>query len=184
MRFDLSWKIHATLRGWGGPDLLASYEIERRQVGDRNVGASRYASVGSANGVRSNHPNIPTPRRRAGHARQPCARRQCRAAQDERDDRCRIGLVAMSESPVIWEEPGGPEHCSGIQPTTWPAARGCRTSGCGRVLGARRDRRRYTLLRTGRIAPDTSGVERAMRSLDAPLDVLTIDGDAPRCVRL
>jgi len=43
---DLSWKLHATLRGWGGPQLLASYEIERRQVGDRNVGASRYASSG------------------------------------------------------------------------------------------------------------------------------------------
>src|SRR5207302_10172102 len=43
---DLSWKLHATLRGWGGPNLLASYEIERRQIGDRNVGASRYASLG------------------------------------------------------------------------------------------------------------------------------------------
>src|ERR1700687_2686929 len=43
---DLSWKLAATLRGWGGPQLLASYEIERRQVGDRNVGASRYASLG------------------------------------------------------------------------------------------------------------------------------------------
>ncbi len=43
---DLSWKLHATLRGWGGPELLRSYEIERRQIGDRNVGASRYASAG------------------------------------------------------------------------------------------------------------------------------------------
>src|SRR5438477_3121446 len=43
---DLSWKLEATLRGWGGRNLLASYEIERRQVGDRNVGASRYASQG------------------------------------------------------------------------------------------------------------------------------------------
>ena len=34
---DLSWKLHATLQGWGGPNLLRSYEIERRQVGDRNV---------------------------------------------------------------------------------------------------------------------------------------------------
>ena len=43
---DLSWKLAATLQGWGGPDLLRSYEIERRQVGERNVGASRYASLG------------------------------------------------------------------------------------------------------------------------------------------
>lgn len=29
---DLGWKIAATLQGWGGPDLLASYEAERRPV--------------------------------------------------------------------------------------------------------------------------------------------------------
>ncbi len=43
---DLSWKLAGTLRGWGGPGLLASYEAERRPVGDRNIGASRYASAG------------------------------------------------------------------------------------------------------------------------------------------
>jgi FAD binding domain len=34
---DLSWKLAAALEGWGGPGLLASYEIERRPVGLRNV---------------------------------------------------------------------------------------------------------------------------------------------------
>lgn len=29
---DLGWKIAATLQGWGGPQLLASYEQERRQA--------------------------------------------------------------------------------------------------------------------------------------------------------
>jgi 2-polyprenyl-6-methoxyphenol hydroxylase-like FAD-dependent oxidoreductase len=29
---DLGWKIAATLQGWGGPSLLASYETERRSV--------------------------------------------------------------------------------------------------------------------------------------------------------
>ena len=43
---DLSWKLAATLQGWGGPQLLRSYEIERRQVGARNVAASRFASQG------------------------------------------------------------------------------------------------------------------------------------------
>src|SRR5882672_3249121 len=43
---DLAWKLAATLQGWGGPALLDSYESERRQVGERNVGASRYASLG------------------------------------------------------------------------------------------------------------------------------------------
>lgn len=34
---DLAWKLEACIRGWGGPGLLASYEIERRPVGIRNV---------------------------------------------------------------------------------------------------------------------------------------------------
>ena len=43
---DLSWKLAATLARWGGPNLLKSYEIERRQVGERAVAASRFASAG------------------------------------------------------------------------------------------------------------------------------------------
>jgi 2-polyprenyl-6-methoxyphenol hydroxylase-like FAD-dependent oxidoreductase len=34
---DLSWKIDATLAGWGGPKLLSTYEIERRPVGLANT---------------------------------------------------------------------------------------------------------------------------------------------------
>jgi 2-polyprenyl-6-methoxyphenol hydroxylase-like FAD-dependent oxidoreductase len=43
---DLAWKLEGTLRGWGGPQLLASYDLERRPVGVRNVAASRFASQG------------------------------------------------------------------------------------------------------------------------------------------
>jgi hypothetical protein len=34
---DLAWKLEACLRGWAGDGLLASYELERRPVGLRNV---------------------------------------------------------------------------------------------------------------------------------------------------
>jgi 2-polyprenyl-6-methoxyphenol hydroxylase-like FAD-dependent oxidoreductase len=34
---DLGWKIQAMVQGWGGPELLKSYEIERRPVAIRNV---------------------------------------------------------------------------------------------------------------------------------------------------
>jgi 2-polyprenyl-6-methoxyphenol hydroxylase-like FAD-dependent oxidoreductase len=34
---DLSWKLDARLRGWGGEELLRSYETERRPVAIRNV---------------------------------------------------------------------------------------------------------------------------------------------------
>jgi 2-polyprenyl-6-methoxyphenol hydroxylase-like FAD-dependent oxidoreductase len=34
---DLGWKLAAAVAGWAGPELLASYEIERRPVALRNV---------------------------------------------------------------------------------------------------------------------------------------------------
>jgi len=55
---DLSWKLAATLAGWGGPNLLKSYEIERRQIGERNVGASRYATIGRRKWRAMWRPNI------------------------------------------------------------------------------------------------------------------------------
>jgi 2-polyprenyl-6-methoxyphenol hydroxylase-like FAD-dependent oxidoreductase len=43
---DLSWKLAGTLAGWGGPNLLASYEIERRPVGLHNRDVSGRAAAG------------------------------------------------------------------------------------------------------------------------------------------
>ena len=34
---DLGWKLEAAIKGWGGADLLRSYDTERRPVGLRNV---------------------------------------------------------------------------------------------------------------------------------------------------
>ena len=33
---NLGWKIAALIKGWGGPDLLSSYETERRPIAFRN----------------------------------------------------------------------------------------------------------------------------------------------------
>jgi 2-polyprenyl-6-methoxyphenol hydroxylase-like FAD-dependent oxidoreductase len=45
---DLGWKLAATIHGWGGPGLLASYDAERRAIGKRNVEASGFAAAGLA----------------------------------------------------------------------------------------------------------------------------------------
>ena len=37
---DLSWKLAAVIEGWGGDSLLASYDAERRPIGERNVRAA------------------------------------------------------------------------------------------------------------------------------------------------
>ena len=43
--FDLGWKLAATLKGFGGPGLIASYAAERRPIGLRNCAAARHHSA-------------------------------------------------------------------------------------------------------------------------------------------
>ena len=38
--FDLGWKLAWVLRGWAEPDLLDTYELERRSVAEHNVARS------------------------------------------------------------------------------------------------------------------------------------------------
>jgi 2-polyprenyl-6-methoxyphenol hydroxylase-like FAD-dependent oxidoreductase len=38
---NLGWKLAAVLNGWGGPDLLDSYEIERQRIAKRNTAYAR-----------------------------------------------------------------------------------------------------------------------------------------------
>ena len=46
---DLGWKLAATLQGWGGPGLLASYQAERRPVHQRVIeeATTNYATLGN-----------------------------------------------------------------------------------------------------------------------------------------
>ena len=90
---DLSGSSPPRCRAGAGRTCCASYETERRQVGERNVGASRYASLGRRKW--RSHVAAEHPRRHAGRAadaRRSRARRRCRAAQDQRDDRRRARL--------------------------------------------------------------------------------------------
>jgi 2-polyprenyl-6-methoxyphenol hydroxylase-like FAD-dependent oxidoreductase len=166
---DLAWKLEATLRGWGGPDLLASYEIERRQVGSRNVAASRYASLG---------------------------RRKWRSLWRNLDELVAVAEVEQRKSnemigaelgyryvgsPIIAEEPGGPEHdFREYRPTSWPGARLPHVWLAGHVPIQDRIGRGYTLLRLGSSREGSSGLEDAMNTLGAPFEILDIPDQAAR----
>jgi hypothetical protein len=120
---DLSWKLAATLRGWGGPALLASYEVERRQVGDRNIGASRYASSG-----RRRWRGLWRPELAVMPSDAPARAAFARIAEEEqRKTNEMIGAELGYRywgSQVIWDEPGGPEHSfRSHDPTAWTGVR-------------------------------------------------------------
>ncbi|HWK66473.1 MAG TPA: FAD-dependent monooxygenase [Rhizobiaceae bacterium] len=180
---DLGWKLAATLQGWGGPDLLRSYEIERRQVGDRNVGASRYASLGRRKWRSQYRPDITDDTPEGQATRDNLARV---ADVEQRKTNEMIGAemgYRYVASPIIWDEPGGPEHLfREYVPTTWPGAR------LPHVWLGQNDpvqdhiKAGYTLLRLGHTSAETEGLEAAFRSRGAPLDVLDIDSGVARDV--
>jgi 2-polyprenyl-6-methoxyphenol hydroxylase-like FAD-dependent oxidoreductase len=172
---DLSWKLAATLRGWGGPNLLKSYEIERRQIGERNVGASRYATIGRRKWRSMWRPNIrdDTPEGEA-------TRRNLSAVADveQRKSNEMIGAelgYRYVDSPIICNIPGGPEHLfRDYQPTTWPGARlphlwlDDGTPMQDHVPDG------YSILKLGRSRADTGELERAIRFHGAQVSVLNV----------
>src|SRR5512141_2562219 len=103
---DLSWKLTATLQGWAGPKLLKSYEIERRQIGDRNVQASRHASRGRRAWRAAYKPNIRDHTPEGAETRATLARI---ADVEQRKSNEMIGAelgYRYVGSPIIWVEPG------------------------------------------------------------------------------
>jgi 2-polyprenyl-6-methoxyphenol hydroxylase-like FAD-dependent oxidoreductase len=180
---DLSWKLAGSLRGWGGPNLLASYEVERRQVGERNVGASRYASLGRRKWRGQYRPDI-----RDQTAEGEVTRKHLAEVADieQRKTNEMIGAelgYRYVGSPTIREEPGGPEHLfREYVPTTWPGARLPHVWLDGHVALHDRLGPGYTLLRLGATREDASALHRSFAAYGAPFDVLDVADDAARDV--
>src|SRR5216117_1454138 len=180
---DLSWKLAGSLRGWGGPNLLASYELERRQIGDRNVSASRYASLGRRKWRGQYRPDI-----RDQTAEGQAAREHLAGVADieQRKTNEMIGAelgYRYVGSPIISEEPGGPEYLlREYVPTTWPGARLPHVWLDGHVALQDRLGPGYTLLRLGATGEDASALQRSFAAYGAPFDVLDVADDAARDV--
>jgi len=172
---DLSWKLAATLRGWGGPNLLKSYEVERRQVGERNVGASRYATLGRRKWRSLWRPNIRDDTPGGAQSRYILS---TIADIEQRKSNEMIGAelgYRYVDSPIICNVPGGPEHLfREYHPTTWPGARlphVWRDDGTpmqDHILDG------YTILKLGHTKADVSGLEEAIRARGAPVAVLDV----------
>jgi 2-polyprenyl-6-methoxyphenol hydroxylase-like FAD-dependent oxidoreductase len=178
---DLGWKLVAVLQGWGGPNLLPSYEFERRQIGDRNVGASRYASQGRRKWRSMWKPNI---RDNTPEGQQTREVLTMIADIEQRKTNEMIGAelgYRYVDSPIICDIPGGPEHLfREYIPNTWP---GSRLPNVWLSDGAPLQDRipdGYTILRLGSKAPDVSGLEKAVASYGAPVATLDIPDQVAR----
>jgi|SRR5579885_370180 2-polyprenyl-6-methoxyphenol hydroxylase-like FAD-dependent oxidoreductase len=178
---DLSWKLAATLAGWGGPALLKSYEIERRQVGERNVGASRYATIGRRKWRGMWRPNI---RDNSPAGAETRAKLAAVADVEQRKSNEMIGAelgYRYVDSPIICNIPGGPEHLFRVyQPTTWPGARLPHVWLDGGTPMQDRIPDGYTILRLAGTRADAGGLQRAIAARGAPVTVLDVPDDVAR----
>ena len=181
---DMSWKLAATLRGWGGPRLLQSYEAERRQVGAINVKASGGGTYGRMKWRAAYRPDIAddTPEGRAALAHLLDLARE-EAPKSFRVLGAELGY-RYAGSPVICDEPGGPEpNIEEYVPTSWPGARLPHVwLEPGRVSVHDRIGDGFTLLRLARAKADASGLQAAFAAFGAPFAVLDIDSAAVRSV--
>ena len=171
---DLAWKLAGTLHGWGGPALLASYELERRQVGLRNVAAAGAAMSGRLGWRAAWRPDIREPSGDATRIE------ICRRFDTEQRKITEISGIECGYryvgSPVIAPEQGeGPDpNNPRFVPTTWPGARLPHVwlADCAALhdrLGTG-----FTLLRLGGTCADSTTFENAVRHTGAPLEVLDV----------
>jgi 2-polyprenyl-6-methoxyphenol hydroxylase-like FAD-dependent oxidoreductase len=179
---DLSWKLAASLRGWGGPELLRSYEIERRQIGARNVEASRHASRGRRAWRAAYKPDIrdQTP---AGAATRASLARIADVEQRKSNEMIGAELgYRYAGSPIVWREAGEapePDFMKYV-PTTWPGARLPHLWLADGTALHDRIGDGYTLLRLAGARDDGAALARAFGAFSAPFSVLAIDDPRPR----
>jgi len=181
---DLAWKLAGTLQGWGGPDLLRSYELERRPVGARNVAASTFASRGRRQWRAAYSPVMRENTPEGLRAREAYIRI---ADREQRKSNEMVGAelgYRYAGSPLIWPEPGEPPEDDFIRyvPTTFPGARLPHVrlddgSAMQDRLGAG-----YTLLRLGGSNADVSALNRAFGAIGAPFETVDVPDARPRDV--
>ena len=181
---DLSWKLAATLQGWGGPGLLASYEVERRQIGARNVEASRHASRGRRAWRAAFRPDIRDNTPEGAATRANLARI---ADVEQRKSNEMIGAelgYRYRDSPVIWPEAGEgpPDNFMKYEPTSWPGARLPHVWLADGAALHDRIGDGYTLLHLAGAQADSAALARAFAAHGAPLSVLDIGEPRPRDV--
>jgi 2-polyprenyl-6-methoxyphenol hydroxylase-like FAD-dependent oxidoreductase len=181
---DISWKLAATLRGWGGPGLLQSYEAERRPVGAINVKASGGGTAGRTKWRAAYRPNIEddTAEGRAALAHLLAIARE-EAPKTFRVVGAELGY-RYTGSPVICDEPGGPEpNIADYVPTSWPGARLPHVwLKPGELSVHDRIADGFTLLRLGREKDDAADLRRSFGAIGAPFSTLDIESEAARRV--
>jgi 2-polyprenyl-6-methoxyphenol hydroxylase-like FAD-dependent oxidoreductase len=180
---DLGWKLEAVLGGWGGAQLLRSYEGERRPVALRNVAAST-ENLGR---MLSTRDRKPPPQVFAEGTEADSVRREYGNwfTQTMRHEWFMNGFhlgYRYDDSPIVWPDgtPAPPLETRTYTQTARPGARAPHVwLADGRstldLFG-----RGFTLLRLGSDAPSGEGLLRAAAEAGVPMRVVPLDLPAVR----
>jgi 2-polyprenyl-6-methoxyphenol hydroxylase-like FAD-dependent oxidoreductase len=173
---DLGWKLAALHHGWGGSDLLASYEPERRAVGIRQCDEAmrNFERYGSRKPV----PHVTDETPEGERVRAELGRRlaSSNALAWENPLHTHLGYC-YAGSPIIVPDgppPPEPEDTRVYIQTSHP---GCRAPHAWLADGRSTldlFGRNFTLLRLGSDAPDVAAIVAAAGRRRMPLDVVAI----------
>jgi hypothetical protein len=121
---DIGWKLAATLQGWGGPELLRTYELERKKVHLRVLreALENYSFVDSIRNARIRPDDLEVPGVTGEQARTRLGK--LIRKQKEREYHT-LGVVLgdrYTDSPIVAKESGVPplEHYRDYTPSTYP----------------------------------------------------------------
>ncbi len=173
---NLAWKLAAVVQGWGGRELLGSYEIERLPIALRNTEAARQLTenIGETDidpAIEQDTPAGEAARRAAG---------AMLAGFGEQFASLGVQLGARYDGSPIIAGDGVPPPDSliayaptgvpgGRTPHVWVDAERTYGSSLYDRLG-----RGFTLLRLGPRAPDVSAMADAAARRDIPLEILDV----------
>jgi 2-polyprenyl-6-methoxyphenol hydroxylase-like FAD-dependent oxidoreductase len=174
---DLAWKLQGSLAGWGGENLMSSYETERRHIGIRNVAASGRANSGRRKWRSAWRPEIRDKTPVGAEIRANVAEI---ANKEQRKTNEILGIEAgyrYIDSPLIWPatgegpDPDNPDYI----PTTWPGFRLPHVwlkdgTAIHDLLGMG-----YILLRFENGREDMSALISEFEKLGAPFEILALD---------
>ena len=181
---DLSWKLAGTLAGWGGPNLLLSYELERRPVGLHNRDVSGRAAAGVNSWRAACRPEIDSDTPEGDANRKEVTRL---AAIGQRLSHEMIGTelgYSYAGSPLICTDDEPPPVLSDdrYQPTTRPGSRLPHVwLDDGQALHDRIGSE-FTLINLGGSQATLPTLCQSFKEFGAQLDVVQIDSTPARAI--
>ena len=179
---NLSWKVAALVQGWGGANLLPSYEMERKPIAHRNTTAARELNKQLANMPDTTAIDEESPEGEA--TRREISAHTATMSEEYASIGVQLG-ARYDGSPVIAAD-GAPPHDDYLRyvPSGIPGGRAPHLwVGSGRGYGdSLYDRLGpgFTLLRLGGKAPDGAAIKQAARARNVPLSVLDVPLPAAR----